>query len=185
MSNISNLGMSLFTAASFRTIGAAAVAQNIFSIWNGSSNPIHIMGLEFQMDATAVLTGVMPIVRSSIITDAPTDGIVIAKDKYSGSKILSDPGVVIKGEVSTDGGARTPLVATPGDSIWQQYGMRMHTLVGQVLGADNLLLPRNSYDSPYVLEAGSGIVVNIVAALTTSNPATNHYFVKALWREYN
>jgi hypothetical protein len=175
--------MPLYTAATFRTVGSAAVAQNLFSIWNGSADFISLLQLTFQMDCTAVLTSVMPMIKCSLVDEAPGAGIDLEKCRYSGMRLASDPLVVAKGEASVDGGSRTALTGTPGETVWQQYGMRMHTNVGQVLGADNHLLPKESARLPLVIRKNQGIIVNVVAPTGASNPATNHYFVQALWRE--
>jgi hypothetical protein len=57
--------MAVFSCATFRTPGAAAVAQNLFSIWNNGANRIvRVRRLVMQMDATAVLTANMPICKT-------------------------------------------------------------------------------------------------------------------------
>jgi len=176
--------MPTFSAASFRTVGAAAVAQNLFSIFNsGANRVVRIRRLVMQMDATAVLAVVMPIIKTSRITAAPTGGVVLAQVPWDTSGGTSHADVVARGECSVDGGTRTALVSTPGDILWQQYGMRLHTAVGQVLGIDNNVLSAISESFPVVLRSGQGLVVHVVAAATTSNPATNHYFVQCAWDE--
>lgn len=175
--------MSIFTCETFRTIGSASTAQNIFSIWNGSSKSVLISRLVLQLDCTVTLTAVMPIIRASRISSNPTDGITLIKSRWDTGASISDPSIIVKGECSSDGGVRTPLVSTPQDTIWQQYGMRLHTAVGQILGNDNSLLPIIAADQPFVLRNNEGLVVNINAAIGTSNPATNHYFVQCLWKE--
>jgi hypothetical protein len=61
--------------------------------------------------------------------------------------------------------------------------MRLHTAVGQVLGNDNNILSIICEATPVVLRPGEGLLVHIVAAATTSNPATNFYFVQCAWSE--
>jgi hypothetical protein len=176
--------MATFSAATFRTIGAAATAQNLFSIWNGGANRIvRIRRLVMQMDATAVLTAVMPIVKTSRVASAPGAGITLTKVSWDTADAASHADIVVKGEVSADGGTRTALTGTPGSVLWQQYGMRLHTAVGQVLGIDNNVLSSITEGIPVVLRANEGLMVHIVAAATASNPATNHYFVQCAWDE--
>ena len=170
--------MAQFSVATFRTIGAAALTQNLFSIWNGSSKIVRIQQLIMEMDAIAVLTGVMRLIKTSRVAAAPGAGITLTKVSYDSGNSLSESLLVVKGECSVDGGSRTAITGTPGDVLWQQYSMRIHTLVGQVLGNDNILLPE-----PLTLRKDQGLVVHIVAAATASNPATNSYHVQCLWDE--
>lgn len=176
--------MPTFSTATFRTIGAAAVAQNLFSIWNnGASRVVRIRRLVMQMDATAVLTAVMPLIKTSRVIAAPGAGIALTKVAFDTGAAASHADIVVKGECSSDGGTRTALTGTPGDVLWQQYGMRLHTAVGQVLGLDNNVLTMITDSYPVVLRSGEGLIVHVVAAATASNPNTNHYFVQCVWDE--
>lgn len=175
--------MPTFSSATFRTVGAAAVAQNLFSIWNNGANRIvRVRRLVMQMDATAVLTTFMPIVKTSRVAVAPGGGVVLAHVPWDNT-VASHADIVCKGECSVDGGTRTALTGTPGAVLWQQYGMRLHTAVGQVLGIDNNVLSAISETYPVILRSGEGLMVHVVAAATTSNPNTNHYFVQCAWDE--
>lgn len=176
--------MSTHSAATFRIIGAAATTQNLFSIFNGGANRIvRIRRLVMQMDATAVLTAVMPIIKTSRVTAAPGAGITMTKVAWDTAAAASHADIVVKGECSTDGGARTAITGAPGAVLWQQYGMRMHTVVGQVLGIDNNVLSSITEGFPVVLRANEGLMVHVVAAAAASNPATKHYFVQCAWDE--
>jgi len=176
--------MATFSAATFRNPGAAATTQNLFSIWNGGANRIvRIRRLVMQMDATAVLTSVMPIVKTSRVTSAPGAGITLTKVSWDTADAASHADIVVKGETSTDTSARTAITGTPGDILWQQFGMRLHTAVGQVLGIDNNVLTSITEGIPVVLRANQGLIVHVVAAAAASNPATNSYFVQCAWDE--
>jgi hypothetical protein len=173
--------MSMHSAASFRTLGAAAVAQNFFTIMNtASAKTVYVRRLVMQMDATAVLTTFMPLVKTCRIA-AASNGTVLTKVDWSAA--TSDSSIVVLGATNSDGGTATAISATPGATLWQQFGMRMHTLVGQVQGIDNNVLSAISETYPVRLGPGEGLLVHIVAAATTSNPATNHYFVECAWEE--
>ena len=176
--------MATFSAATFRTIGAAATAQNLFSIFNsGTNRVVRIRRLVMQMDATVVLTAVMPLTKTSRVTAAPGAGVTLTKVAWDTAAAASHADIVVKGEVSADGGARTALTGTPGGILWQQYGFRLHTAVGQVLGLDNNVLSSITEGVPVVLRANEGLIVHVVAAAAASNPATNHYFVQCAWDE--
>jgi hypothetical protein len=173
--------MSMHSAASFRTPGNAAVAQNLFVIRNThASKIVWVRRLVMQMDATAVLTAFMPLVKTCRIS-AASGGTALTKVDWGSTP--SDAAVIALGANASDGGAATAITATPGATLWQQYGMRMHTLVGQVLGIDNNVLSAISESYPVRLGQNEGLLVHIVAAATGSNPATNHYFVEAAWEE--
>jgi len=174
--------MSYHSAASFRTLGAAATAQNFFTILNGhASKVVRVRRMTFQMDATAVLTAVMPIMKTCRVA-AASGGTALSKVDWD-SASASDALVVCRGATASDGGTATAITATPGVTIWQQFGMRLHTAVGQVLGIDNNVLSIICETNPVVLRPGEGLLVHIVAAATTSNPATNFYFVQCAWSE--
>lgn len=175
--------MSYHSAATFRTLGAATTAQNFFTLYNGhASKVVRVRRLLFQMDATSVLTAFMPIMKSCRVS-AASAGTALAKVDWD-SASASDALVVARGATASDGGTATAITATPTtQTLWQQFGMRLHTAVGQVLGPDNNMLPIIVETNPVILRPGEGLLVHIVAAATTSNPATNHYFVNCAWTE--
>jgi hypothetical protein len=173
--------MSMHSAATFRTLGAAATAQNLFVIRNtGATRVVNVRRLVVQMDATAVLTAVMPIIKCCRIS-AASGGTALTKVDWGGTASHAD--IVVLGANASDGGTATAITATPSVTLWQQYGMRLHTAVGQVLGLDNNVLSAISENYPVRLGNGEGLLVHIVAAATASNPATNHYFVQCAWEE--
>jgi hypothetical protein len=175
--------MSNFSCATFRIPGNAATTHNLFSIFNsGTNRVVRVRRLVMQMDATAVLTAVMPIVKTSRITTAPTGGAVVPQVQWDTALATSHADVVCRGGASADGTA-SAITATPGDVLWQQYGMRLHTAVGQVLGIDNNVLTSITENNPVVLRQNQGLLVQVVAAATTSNPNTNHWFVQCAWDE--
>jgi len=177
--------MSTFSCATFRIPGNAATTHNLFSLFNsGTNRVVRIRRLVMQLDATAVLTAVMPIAKTSRITSAPTGGATPAKVQWDTSLAASHADVVARGGASADGTA-SAITATAGDILWQQYGMRMHSVVGQVLGLDNNVLSAITEGVPVVLRQNQGVLVQVVAAAGTSNPTTNHWFVQCAWDEQN
>jgi hypothetical protein len=175
--------MPTFSSATFRTVGNAATSQNLFAIFNsGANRVVRVRRLVMQMDATAALTAVMPIIKTSRIVSAPT-AIAAVKVAWD-TTASSHADILVRQTASSDGGALTAITgSTIGDVVWQQYGMRLHTAVGQVLGIDNNVLSAITETYPVVLRQNEGLIVHIVAAATTSNPATNHYFVQCAWDE--
>jgi hypothetical protein len=173
-----------FSVATFRTLGAAATTQNLFSLENtaGSAVTVKIRRLLVQMDATAALTAVMPLIKTSRPTAIPSGGTTLSKAQWNTAN-TSAANVIARGATASDGGTATAITATPGTIAWQQYCMRLHTAVGQVLAPDNNLLPALVDTQDFTLAAGEALLVQIVAAATTSNPATNHYFVNCAWEE--
>ena len=174
-----------FSAATFRTIGNAATTQNLLTIENlDAVKLVTIRRLVFQMDALAVLVAVMPIVKTSRSTGVPTGGTVLAKALWNTAN-ASNANTIVRGSTATDGGANSGPIATPDAAqlLWEQYGMRMHTVAGQVLGPDNNLLPALVDTQNLILRQNQALVVQAVAAVGTSNPATNHYFCQVAWQE--
>jgi hypothetical protein len=173
--------MSMHSAASFRILGNAATAHNLFVIYNTHATRIvTVRRMVMQMDATAALTAVMPIVRSCRIASY-SGGTALSKIDWGTD--ASNAAIQVVGANAADNGAATAITATPTATLWQQYGMRMHTLVGQVQGIDNNVVSAISENYPIRLALNQGLLVHIVAAAAASNPNTNHYFVQCAWEE--
>jgi hypothetical protein len=172
------------SAASFRTLGSAATPQTLFTLENtaGSAVIVNLRRVVVQLDATAVLVAVMPLIKASRPAAIPSGGTTLSKVGFD-SLLSSAANVIARGATASDGGGATAITATAGSILWQQYCMRLHTAVGQVLAPDNSLIPALCDVTPILLRAGEAIMFQIVASAGTSNPATNHYFVQAFWTE--
>lgn len=172
-----------FSAASFRTLGTAATPQNLFTIENiDATKLIYIRRLTVQLDATAVLVSVMPQVKVSRSVAVPTGGTVLSKAQFNTAN-ASNANSIVRGGNASDGGVATAITATAGTSIWQQYCMRMHTVVGQVLALDNNVLPLLVETENLILRQNQALLVQVVASAGASNPATNHWFCNVVWEE--
>lgn len=173
----------LFSAATFRTIGSAGTPQTIFTIQNGDATKlVYVRRLLIQMDATAVLTAVMPLMKCSRTSDVPSAGTALAKALFDSAN-ASNANTVVRGACSSDAGALSAPAGTPGDIIWQQYCMRLHTAVGQVLALDNNMLPSLVDTEDFILRQDEALIIQVVAGAGSSNPATNHYFIEVVWEE--
>lgn len=173
----------IFSACSFRTLGTAATPQNLFTIENiDATKLIYVRRMMVQMDATAVLTGVMPQVKVSRATGVPTGGTVLGKGLFD-TTAASNANSIVRGGNASDGGVATAITATAGTAIWQQYCMRMHTVVGQVLAPDNNVLPLLIETENLILRQNQALLVQVVASAGASNPATNHWFCNIVWEE--
>lgn len=174
--------MSYHSASTFRTLGSAAASQPLFTIVNGhASKVVRIRSLTFNMDATAVLTAVTSQIKVSRGTSI-SGGTALAKTNWDTSA-ASDALVVCSGNTASDGGATTNLLATIATVIWQQFIMRIHTLVGQVLGYEANLLPALVESTPVILRPSEALSVHIINPTAASNAATNHYVVNCTWTE--
>lgn len=171
-----------FSASSFRTVGSAATPQNLLTIENiDATKLVTVRTIIVQMDATAVLTAVMPLNKLSRATAVPTGGTTLNKAQFDTAN-ASNANTIVRGGTASDGGVLTAITATAGTTIWQEYGMRMHTVVGQVL-APVSYLPKIIDTKNLILRQNQALVVQVVAAAGTSNPATNHYSVCVVWDE--
>jgi hypothetical protein len=172
-----------FAASTFRTIGSAATPQNLFTIENiDAALIVKVRRLVLLMDATAALTAVMPSIKVSRATGVPSGGTTLAKGLFDTAN-TSNGNVILRGSCASDGAALGAMTATAGDVLWTQMGMRLHTAVGQVLAPDNSLLPVLIDTQDMILRQNQAILVQIVAAAGSSNPATNHYIVNCCWQE--
>ena len=172
-----------FSAASFRTLGAAATPQNLLTIENiDATKLVTVRRITVQMDATAVLVSVMPQVKLSRATAVPTGGTVLSKGQFDTGN-ASNANTIVRGATASDGGVATAITSTAGTTLWQQYCMRMHTVVGQVLAPDNNVAPLLVETQNLILRQNQALLVQIVASAGASNPATNHWFANVVWEE--
>lgn len=172
-----------FSAATFRQIGNAAATQNLLTIENiDSTKLVWIRRITVQMDTTAVLTAVSPLIKTSRTTGVPTGGTTLSKGLFD-TTAASNANTIVRGSTASDGGANSGPTATPSTVVWQQFMTRIHTAVGQVLAPDMPCLPIIVDVENFVLRQNEALLVHIVAAAGTSNPATNHYVVNVCWQE--
>lgn len=171
-----------YLATSFRILGTAATPHNLFTIENTHATTlVKIRRLTVQLDATAVLIAVMPSVKCGRATAVPSGGTALAKAAFD-TNATSDGAVIVRGGNASDGGTATAITSTMGDILWQQYCMRMHTVVGQVLAEDSPLIPTLCETTPIVLRQNQALLVSVIGT-ASSNPATNHWVVQVVWEE--
>lgn len=172
-----------FSAATFRELGNAGTTQNLMTIENiDATKLVYIRRILVQMDATAALAAVMPLIKTSRTTGVPTGGTTLTKGLFD-TTAASNANTIVRGSTASDGGANSGPTATAGTVLWEQFGMRLHTAVGQVLSIDYDSLPVLIASTNFVLRQNEALMVHIVAAAGTSNPNTNHYFVQVIWEE--
>jgi hypothetical protein len=172
-----------FSVATFREVGAAATPQNLFTIEN--TDPavlVKIRRLIVQADETVALATVTPVYRISRATGVPTGGSILNKALFDTNN-SSNANVVCRGSTASDGGALSGPTATAGDALWEQFVMRVHTAVGQILMPDSEMLPYIVDTQDLILRQNQALLVQIVAPAGASNPATNHYIVACAWQE--
>jgi len=138
--------------------------------------------LTVQLDATAVLVSVMPQVKTSRATAVPTGGTTLAKGQFN-TLNASNGNTIVRGGTASDGGVATAITATAGTTLWQQYTMRMHTVVGQVIGVDGNILPTLVDAQDLILRQNEALLVQVVASAGASNPATNFWICNVVWEE--
>ena len=172
-----------FSASSFRTLGTAATPHNLLTIENiDATTIVKVRRITVQLDATAVLTSVMPQIKTSRATAVPTGGTTLGIARFD-STIAPDASTTVRGATASDGGVATAITATAGTTIWQQYNMRMHTVVGQVIGVDGSVMPSLVVDVDFILRQNEALLVQVVASAGASNPATNFWIVNIAWEE--
>jgi len=151
-------------------VGNDAATQNLLTIENqiGSRVDVHIRRLMIQLDPLAAQTVNMPQIKVSRATGI-SGGVLLDKSKFNTTQ-SSDPYVVVRSQLA-EGAA---ITANPGDTIWQQYVTRLHTLAEQVLGVDENLLPRLIQDVDFVLKPGESLLVRVVGIAVTGNAALSN-----------
>ncbi len=149
--------------------GNDATLQNLLTIENhiGSRVDVNVRRLLVQMDPLTALTAVMPQLKASRATGI-SGGILLDKSKFDSAQ-TSDPFVVVRSAMAEG----APITANAGNTVWQQYVSRMHTLAEQVLGDDGSLLPRlvAAAGSEFKLRPGESVLIRLVGAAAASNSA--------------
>lgn len=172
-----------FSVGGFRTLGTAATPHNLMTIENiDATKLVYIRRIMVQLDATEVLVSVMPQVKLSRSTAVPTGGTALNKGQFDTAN-SSNANTIVRCATASDGGAATAITATAGTTLWQQYCMRMHTVVGQVLAPDNNVAPLLVETQDLILRQNQALLIQIVASAGASNPATNHWFCNIVWEE--
>ena len=160
--------------------GNDAVTQHIFALENqiGSRVDVNVRRLVVQNDPQTALTSVMPQVKVSRGVNI-SGGILLDKAKFRTTE-TSDPFVKIRSAL----GEGSPITATRGDTIWQQYTSRLHTAVEQVIASDEPLLPRLVDTFDFKLKPGESLLATVISATAASNPALSHnWLVDCIWEE--
>ena len=173
----------LGSAASFGINGNDLVNQNLFVIENATYSRVNVIikRLTTQNDAVTVLTSVMPLIKTSRATSAATGGITLAKVPFDTSQ-SSDVGVIIRTPIASG----SPITATQGNTIWQQYDSRLHTGAEQQRAIDinNLPILVDNLTDDFILVPGELLLVQVVGFTTASNAAiTNNWFVQCVCEE--
>lgn len=172
-----------FSASSFRTLGSAATPHNLLTIENiDATKLVTLRAIVVQKDATAVLVSVMPQVKLSRATAVPTGGTTLNKGQFDTAN-ASNANTIVRGATASDGGVATAITSTAGTTLWQEYTMRMHTVVGQVLIVDANVAPLIVETKNLILRQNQALLVQIVAAAGASNPATDHWICSLVWDE--
>lgn len=177
-------------AATFRSVGRAATAQNYFSIENaaGSAVLVCVRSVEIHTDFTVALAVVDGLLSLSRPAALPTNGTTLAKASVGTGEDTaqsSSGSVVIRGDASADGtNSASALTATPGSLAWRHFVGRVHTAVGQVLDTPKEMIPYAIRDNGVILRANESLLVSGAFVNATDNPATNHYTTSVCWEEY-
>lgn len=161
-------------------LGNDATTQNIYTLTNkvGSRVNVLIRRATVQVDTIAALTSVMPIVRCSRAT-AISGGAILSPSAYDTTE--SSSAYV---EVRTPVMDGFPIAATQGGTVYQQYCGRMHTVVEQVLGPDNNVLPALVESQDFVVRPGESILFQVVGFANASNARlANYWWVACEWEE--
>ena len=133
-------------------------------------------------DRLISISTVTPVYRVSRATGVPTGGTTLNKAQFDTSN-SSNANTICRGSTASDGGANSGPTATAGDAIWEQFVMRVHTAVGQILMPDSEMLPSLIETQNLILRQNQALLVQVVAPAGGSNPATNHYIVACAWEE--
>jgi hypothetical protein len=165
------------------TYGNNATTQNLFVIKNelGSRVDINIRQLNIRMDSIAALASVCPLVKVSRAINI-SGGNMIAKGGFDSTE--SSSSFVKMFCPSIDSGT---ISATQGDTIWQLYCDRSHTIVEQQVKLQNkFMLPKliKKTGIDFKIRPNESVLIQAVSSAGTSNASlTNNWFLDCCWEE--
>jgi hypothetical protein len=171
------------TARSHVITGNDATIQNLFSIENGvqSRVKVYVRAINVSADDIVALAVVTPVFRVFRAT-AISGGQLVEKTPFDTNQ-TSDNGVVIRAALLE----MARISATPGTAAWQKFDNRMHTAIEQQrpnIGKSILPTTVEDIGKEFVLRPGESLLVQVVSAAGTSNPAlANSYFAEVHWDE--
>jgi len=171
------------TVASFPIQGNDQLLQNLFLFENGVASRVnvYIRRLVLQNDAVAALTSVMPLVKTSRISNDFSGGIILSKCPFDTTQTSNDA-VKIRASIAFG----TPITATEGQPAWGKFFIRLHSVIQKVIAPDASMLPVLVQDAgkEYKLRPGEFLLIQVRGAAVTSNPSLgNNWFVNAMWEE--
>lgn len=164
--------------------GNDATTQTLFSIENGVASRVNILirDLRIAQDGIAALTAVMPLLKTSRGINI-SGGITLPRAKYD-TTLTSDSALTFRCAM----GEGAPITATAADIVYQTYRARSHTIVEQQVEyvglTDYGCLPNVLDSKDFVLRPGENLIVQVIAAVGTSNAAiTNYWNATCQWEE--
>jgi len=170
-----------YACSTFRTLGAAAATQNLFTLENPAASPnkVAIRSLSFISDSTVALATVSQQAILSKPAVLPTGGTVLSAIKFCSD--YGSPQAIARGATASDGGVATAITAAAGTSIWQQFFDRAQTAAGWYTHPNYSMIPDVGADlRQLIIHPGESILVQAV----TSVPATTHMICNCAWAEY-
>ncbi len=173
-------------ASTFRTLGSAAVPQNIFTIENltGSGKLVYIRKLYLLTDMTVALLTVACQVDVSRTTAIPSGVTVLTKTALD-TILSSNANIILRGATASDGGAATAITATAAAGyLFRQFIPRQATAVGQIQQAFPMeLIPVVILETDSMMLRENQAIVVQITGTAASNAATNHYIIVVVWDE--
>jgi hypothetical protein len=170
------------TVKSYIQFGNDAITQNIFTIENGykSRVNVNILRLLTTDDSIVALATVMPIIKTARASGI-SGGVILEKVPFDTLQ-TSDENTVFRAQI-----AETARInATPGDTVWQNYLLRMHTAVEQQVGEERNFLPllTKNLNIKMVLHPGESLLSRVYASAAASNSINMHnYAVECVFEE--
>lgn len=176
----------------FRNPGNVSGWQPLIVVANstGSTKFLSVSHAETEMDATAVLVSVMPIVRtyrcnSTDVTGGSTAAVIAVSYDTTLSRSTE---WTYRCASTADGSTATVITfssAASSGAAWTNYVQRLHTAVGQVLSPPDVALPiLDDHTHPFVLGAGQALAIVVTSASSASNPATNHWLSRLVIEQF-
>jgi hypothetical protein len=162
------------------TLGNDSTTQYLYALTNkvGSRVNVFIRRATVQIDTIAALTSVMPIVRISRATNI-SGGALLSPSAYDTTQ-SSNASVEVRTAV-LDG---FPITATQGNTVYQQYCSRMHTIVEQVIAPENNVLPMLADTQNFIVRPGESVLFSVNGAAAASNARlANYWWVSCEWEE--
>jgi len=174
----------MFSSVTNIQLANDTTSQALFAVRNNYNSTVRmkIRRATMQNDSFVLSSQQNPLVKlCRLAARNITGGIPLNKNPFDTNN-TSNANVEIL--ASVDDGRHGKIQATFSNTVWQQFIPRARTVVEQMQGVDNNMLPLIVENQNFTLKPGEGIYVQaFINAVTGNNSGMNNYWLQIAWEE--